>query len=195
MYTSVVIKAVIFDCFGVLTQDGWLSFCQKYLNKENEEELRYVNHQADRGLVNYEQFLNRVCELTGVPREAAHLEITATHSPNEQIFKLVKTLKSNGYKLGVISNVGDELNNFLPQDYVNLFDQITLSYHVGAIKPEPNIYRYHLKQLNLKPEQTIFIDDREPNASGANDVGMHGIFYQGYDQLLKALERLGVNTK
>lgn len=190
-----MIKAVIFDCFGVLTQDGWLSFCNKYMTDDNKEELRYINHQADRGDISYEEFLNRVCELTGAPRAEAHSEITTTHTPNEPVFELVKNLKKNGYKLGVISNVGDELNNFLPQDHVDLFDEITLSYHVHSIKPDPEIYEYHLKQLELEPNEAIFIDDREPNARGAEAVGMTGIFYHDIGALCKLLVENGVNTK
>lgn len=190
-----MIKAVIFDCFGVLTQDGWLSFCQKYSNDDNEEELRFINHQADKGLVGYEEFLSRVCELTGAAQSEAHSEITTTHSPNEQVFTLVKKLKKNGYKLGVISNVGDELNTFLPQTYVDLFDEVTLSYHVQAIKPDPRIYEHHLAQLRLQAEQTIFIDDRQPNVSGAEAVGIHGLYYKDPETLAKELAKLGVNTK
>lgn len=187
-----MIKAVIFDCFGVLTQDGWLSFCQKYMTKENEEELRYINHQADRGMVDYETFLTTVCRLTGAPREEAHTEITTTHTPNEAVFTLVRSLKKNGYKLGVISNVGDELYRFLPREYMDLFDEITLSYHVHAIKPEPKIYQYHLEKLGLTPEACVFIDDREPNVAGAEAAGMHGIYFQDPAQLQQALATLNI---
>lgn len=190
-----MIKAVTFDCFGVLTQDGWLSFCQKYLTDENAEELRYLNHQADRGLLDYEHFLSAVCELTGANKDQAHLEITATHTPNEPVFALIRRLKDSGYKLGVISNVGAELSSFLPQEYVDLFNEITLSYQVHAIKPEPTIYNYYLQQISLSAEQVIFIDDREVNVSGAEAVGMHGIVYHSHDLLVSKLNELGVNTK
>jgi HAD superfamily hydrolase (TIGR01509 family) len=188
-----MIKAVIFDCFGVLTQDGWLSFCNKYMTRENEENLRYINHQADRGLVEYEEFLSRVCELTGAPRDEAHAEITTTHTPNEPVFEIVTNLKKNGYILGVISNVGDELSNFLPAQYVDLFDEITLSYHVHTIKPEPEIYQYHLKQLGIQPDEGVFIDDRKANAAGATAIGMVGIFYHDPSSLKSELASLGVN--
>lgn len=162
------------------------------MTEENAEELRYINHQADRGLVEYEEFLDTICKITGVSRTKAHAEITTTHTPNESVFEIIKKLKQNDYKLGVISNVGDELSYFLPQAYVNLFDEITLSYHVKAIKPEPKIYEYHLDKLGLKPNETVFIDDREPNAKGAIAVGMHGLAYTNPEVLIEDLHNLGI---
>ena len=86
--------------------------------------------------------------------------ITTTHHPNEPIFDLIKELKKAGYKLGIISNVGAPLTNFLPKELVNLFDEVTLSYETKAIKPEPEIYTYHLDKSGTQPEQAVFIDDR-----------------------------------
>ena len=187
-----VIKAVIFDCFGVLTQDGWLSFCQKYMTDDNREELRYINHQADRGVIDYDTFLDTVCRLTGAPREEAHAEITTMHSPNEPLFELIRRLKEEGYVLGAISNVGSNLNNFLPQNYVDLFDEITLSYHVHAIKPEPEIYEHHLNNIGFQADECVFVDDRKPNVVGAEAVGMHGLYFTDAESLKADLAKLGI---
>ncbi len=187
-----MIKTVIFDCFGVLTEDGWLAFSNKYRTPENEEELRYINHQADKGLVDYETFLDRVCELTGVPKSEAHKTITTVHHPNVALFEYIQKLKNSGYRLGVISNVGDELGNFLPQKYVDLFTDITLSYQVGAIKPSPEIYEVHLRKSGISADEAVFIDDREPNVEGAKRVGMHGFVYQNPENIAAELEKLSV---
>ena len=187
-----MIKAVIFDCFGVFLEDGWLAFCNKYLTKENEEELRYINHQADKGLVSYEEFLNTICNLTGAPREEAHFTISTNHHPNAELFSYAQQLKAAGYKLGMISNVGSELTNYLPQQYVGLFDAVTLSYQVGVIKPDPEIYQHCLTTLGLPAEQCVFIDDRDYNVAGANAVGMEGIVYQNTQDVKQKLEILEV---
>jgi HAD superfamily hydrolase (TIGR01509 family) len=189
-----MIKTVIFDCFGVLTEDGWLAFCNKYRTSENSEALRYINHQIDKGLVGYEEFLDEVCRLTGVPREQAHSTITTVHHPNIPLFEYIEKLKTAGYRLGVISNVGDELNNFLPQKYVDLFTDITLSYQVGAIKPSQQIYETHLNKSGIAPSEAVFIDDREPNIAGAKAVGMYGIVYVSQEDVAMELEKLGVHV-
>ncbi len=187
-----MIQAVIFDCFGVFTEDGWLAFCRQYGTEEIAEELRYINHQADRGLVSYEYFLDTVCALTNASRKVAHEMITTNHHPNVALFTYAQELKRVGYKLGMISNVGDELNNFLPQEYVDLFDVVTLSYHAGAIKPEAAIYLKHLAELELPAEACVFIDDREVNVVGAQAVGMQAFVYTNVEQTRTDLKALGV---
>ncbi len=187
-----MIKAIIFDCFGVFTEDGWLAFCQKFSTKATIDELRYINHQVDRGRMAYEDFLEAVCTLTGARRHEAHKIITTTHHPNEALFTYATTLKELGYKLGMISNVGDDLTNYLPQTYVDLFVVITLSYQVGVIKPNAAIYYEHIDQLGVEADECVFFDDRESNVIGAQTVGMHAYVYTTIEQVRKDLKNCGV---
>lgn len=187
---ELMVKEIIFDCFGVLTEDGWLAFARQFETEENSEELRYLNHQIDRGLLPYEQFLGRVVELTEASKEEAHRMITTSHHPNEQLFAYIKELKAAGYELGIISNVGSEINEFLAEEYISLFDRVTLSYQVAAIKPEPLIYQAHLEKSGHRPEEVIFIDDRMVNCEGARIVGMKSIHYQNVTQIRHELDLL-----
>lgn len=184
-----MIKSIIFDCFGVLTEDGWLAFLHKYSTDENSEQLRYLNHQADMGLIKYESFLEQICEITGAEKAEAHETITKTHHPNLPLFEYIKELKKDGYILGVISNAGSELTDYLADQYVDIFDVITLSYQVNAVKPQPKIYLAHLSKLGLKPEETVFIDDRDYNCEGARAVGMKSILYSDLEVLKRDLEQ------
>ena len=186
-----MIKEVIFDCFGVLTQDGWLAFLQKYSNDQIKSELHDLNHQADRGMMTYQQLLSAICILTGSPESEAHQTITTSLHPNEEVFDIVRALKGK-YKLGVISNVGSKLETYLPKQYVDLFDVITLSSEVALLKPEPQIYLEHLRKSGSQPEQAVFIDDRRPNVDGALAVGMEAIWYQNPEQLRTDLSKLDV---
>ena len=47
-----------------------------------------------------------------------------------------------------------------------------ISCRVHLIKPEPEIYRYLIKQYGLKKTQTIFIDDLAANLEPAERIGM-----------------------
>lgn len=185
-----MIKEIVFDCFGVLTEDGWLAFARQFETEENSEELRYLNHQIDRGLLPYEQFLERVVELTEASRAQAHRMITTSHHPNEQLFAYIKELKAVGYELGIISNVGGELREFLAEGYLSVFDRMTLSYQVAAIKPEPLIYQAHLEKSGYEPNEAVFIDDRAVNCEGARMVGMEAIHYQNVTQIRRELDSL-----
>lgn len=187
-----MIKAIIFDCFGVLTEDGWKVFCDQYMNEANSEELRYVNHQADISAVSYEEFLETVCKITGADKAAAHSLITTTHHPNTPLFELAKGLKRRNYKLGIISNVGDTLDNFLPKELLTLFDAVTLSYQLHTTKPQPRIYRAHLQALGVLAEEAVFFDDRESNCEGARAIGMQSFLYVDTEQFKLDLQSLSI---
>lgn len=186
-----MIKEVIFDCFGVLTQDGWLAFLGKYATDETIEELRYLNHQADRALITYQEFIDEVARITEVDKATAHSMITTNHQPNEDVFTIIAQL-SKHYQIGVISNVGGELSSFLPQEYLKNFRHQTLSYKVGWLKPESQIYLEHLKLSGTKPEETLFIDDRQSNVDGARALGMEAVLFTDTKKLKDDLHSFGL---
>ncbi len=74
----------------------------------------------------------------------------------------------------------------------SLFDTVTLSFEVGALKPEPEIYLDALRKLSLPPEACVFIDDIGKYAEGAAEVGIRGIRYTGHAELVRELSSLGV---
>jgi len=49
-----MIKEIIFDCFGVLTQDGWTAFIKKYAKPDMMDDLRAANELADKGIIGYQ---------------------------------------------------------------------------------------------------------------------------------------------
>lgn len=82
--------------------------------------------------------------------------------PYDGIVELLKTLKANGYKIGMASNKVDKatqiLNDYFFKDYI--------SAAVGERpdlrkKPEPDMVYEVLKQLNSTLEDTIFVGDSE----------------------------------
>lgn len=188
-----MIKEIIFDCFGVLTQDGWLAFLQKFANDENIDELRYINHQADKGLIKYPELLAKVVELSGASKDEAHRIITTDIHINEEVVNFIQALKTK-YKIGMISNVGRPIDVYLPKRVVELFDTVTLSFETGMIKPAQGIFDTHLQKSGYKAAETVFIDDREYNADGAKKAGMHAIWYRSLEQLKTELQQLGVQT-
>lgn len=57
------------------------------------------------------------------------------------------------------------------------FDKIYLSHHIGMRKPNTEIYEYVLNDKNLKPSETLFIDDLEANILGAQKCGIQTIHF------------------
>lgn len=184
-----MIKAIIFDCFGVLTADLWKEFVAT-LPESQVEDARALNRALDSGLISHAEFYKQISELTGrAPREVEKVTNSTMHK-NMQLLDYITELKNN-YKIGLLSNVSsDWLETFLtPQEHA-LFDSMVLSFEVGVIKPDPRIYQIAAEKLGVEPSEVVFIDDGEGNCEGAESVGMKSILYHDFRQLKADLEQL-----
>lgn len=90
---------------------------------------------------------------------------------------VLEQLKSEGYTLGMISNLGNLWGRFIERlPITDYFQVITLSYEIGLAKPEPEIYLTTAKQMGFTPEQCAFIDDQPDYVLAAEEVGMTGFW-------------------
>jgi HAD superfamily hydrolase (TIGR01549 family) len=79
--------------------------------------------------------------------------------------EVLDCLKAQGIKLGVITNGSIHEQN-AKIDAVGIrhyFDTIIISDEVGFKKPDPQIFRLALKNLNTTAEKSWFIDDHPTN--------------------------------
>jgi epoxide hydrolase-like predicted phosphatase len=110
------------------------------------------------------------------------------------VFAIVKKLKTQGYRLGIITTSHKEIiawktAHFHLEDY---FEVIINSADVGVVKPDPRIYQAALEALKVKPVECIFIDDSSENVVGAEKLGIKGIVFQNAVQLEKELINQGL---
>ena len=72
-----------------------------------------------------------------------------------------------------ISSLPDELEKQGGLRNINdLFEKVYLSYEVGCRKPDQEIFELVLKDAELKPSETLFIDDSIQHVEGAKKVGI-----------------------
>jgi putative hydrolase of the HAD superfamily len=187
-----MISAVIFDCYGVLTTDGWLEFCDANLKDPLQRALaRDLLHQHDKGFISLTEFATQAAELTHVSSEELEHVISNHDNKNEPLLAYIAELKTKGLKIGMLSNVGEDwLNHFLTAAERALFDDILLSYKVNLTKPDPLIYQMAVDRLEMIPQQCVFVDDRQGNIDGAMNIDMQGILYNGFDSFKQSLEAL-----
>jgi HAD superfamily hydrolase (TIGR01509 family) len=191
-----MIRAIIFDCFGVLTTDGWLPFKIRHFGHDPKllQEATDINKRADSGLIGSQEFIAEIAKLAGVPTSEAQ-QALHTNVPNEPLFDLIKSLKPS-YKIGMLSNAsGDWTSELFTPEQVALLDAVSLSYATGVMKPHPRAYEAIAEQLGYDVSQCIFIDDQERYCTGAREIGMPAIWYQNFEQcqadLQKALSQSG----
>ncbi len=56
---------------------------------------------------------------------------------------------------------------------IGKFSPVHFCTDTGHRKPDPMPYRHMLDALQLKPEECLYIDNREENIKTAKDMGMH----------------------
>ena len=175
-----MIRAVIFDCFGVLTTDGWLAFRERFLNASPDKLALAIasNKRVDAGVISYNDFIHEIAELAGITDEKA-TQIIEGNTENESLFEYIRDEIKPRYKVGMLSNAGDNwLDRLFEPWQVELFDEVVLSYQVGAIKPDPIMYQTIADKLGVLPEECLYIDDQERYVQGARDIGMTAIHFR-----------------
>lgn len=186
-----MIKAIVFDCFGVLASDGWLPFKNKYFGEDEKlfDKASELNRKSDAGLMSYEDFLAEISQMAGVSIEKARYYIEH-NVPDEKIFEYIARLKKH-YKIGMLSNAsGNWLDQIFTPDQVKLFDSVSLSYESSYIKPLPQAYEDILNKLGVKAGEAIFIDDQARYVEGGKNAGMKSLLYENYPKMKKELEPL-----
>jgi len=110
---------------------------------------------------------------------------------DEGLIRLIQDLRP-AHKIGLLSNNYPSLRSALQDRWkiADIFDVIIISAEVGLLKPDERIYRLALDQLDLAPEETVFIDDFAHNLIGAQKVGMRTILFQNAAQVRADLQQL-----
>lgn len=109
--------------------------------------------------------------LLDVPEK--RLDILVEMKQNYNTFLLSNTCQT--HIIAFENNLHDEygVKNF--NDY---FDKVYYSCRVGMRKPDPEIFELVLNENNLKPEETIFIDDSIQHVKGAGACGINAFLLE-----------------
>jgi putative hydrolase of the HAD superfamily len=95
-------------------------------------------------------------------------------------FDLLKKLRGQ-YKIFALSNINDlhataidkyVIEKFREPHMASYFDHSYYSHEVGHRKPEKAIYDMVIQNENLRPAETLFIDDKLENTNAAAALGI-----------------------
>ena len=109
--------------------------------------------------------------------------------------ELVQELDAAGVPLYAITNFSGEFWIPFRAREAAIFDRfrdIVVSGDEKLVKPDAAIYRLALDRFGLKPDEAVFIDDREDNIAGAEAVGIPGLLFIDAPTLRRDLVRLGL---
>lgn len=76
--------------------------------------------------------------------------------------------------------------------YVAEIENPSLSFNIGAMKPDPVMYQTAAKNVNIDIDKCLFIDDLQRNVDGAIRAGMQAILFEGVENLRQQLVYRGL---
>ena len=186
-------KNIIFDLGNVIIDiDFDLTFRQfsKLSSQYSWEEVRYfikekcIWEDYEKGLVDDEQFretLRNELKIKASDKELDRAFCGLLQKIQPERIELLQRL-SKKYRLFILSNTSNihfkEVEKFLFEssgirDFNQIFEKVFLSFEMGKLKPELEIYQQVLKEANLQAHETLFLDDMLINLEAAATIGIH----------------------
>ncbi|MGH7195875.1 MAG: HAD-IA family hydrolase [Candidatus Saccharimonadales bacterium] len=188
-----MIKAVIFDCFGVLVEDA-LSALRQRIGPEEQQQIIDISHASHRGLIDSEDSNRQIAALLKMSPEQYVLTIQNGEVKNQKLMEYIANLRKN-HKTAMLSNIsaGGVKKRFTDSEIAGHFDVVVASGDIGYAKPEPEAYEIAADRLGVLLKECVFTDDKEEYCDGARAVGMRAIMYENFEQFHGELEELLTN--
>jgi putative hydrolase of the HAD superfamily len=94
-------------------------------------------------------------------------------------------LKRRGLLTAILSNMGDNVLENIEREFawIHRFDVLVWSFQLHMAKPDPAIYLHTLMELGVRPEETLFLDDKTVNVEAARALGMNALVFTTVEQL------------
>ncbi len=196
-----MIKNIVFDMGRVLIHYDAYDYTKKYVKDETAAEILFEEIfqsvewiQLDRGILSEEDAISSICKR--IPKEL-HVYVPVLFEnwhkeipPFDEMEKLVRDLKENGYHIYLLSNTSKRFHKFrvnIPA--LRYFDGEFISADYRMIKPELDIFRTFYQHFCLNPAECFFVDDSNVNIEAAGLTGMSGFIYRGNVENCKAAMR------
>ena len=99
----------------------------------------------------------------------------------EGMDKIVEKVKyAYGKRIFLLSNISSYFaKNDSAVPLLSLFEKKIYSGVCKMVKPNRDIFEYLLKECDISPNETLFIDDSPVNIQGAESVGIQGYLFDG----------------
>lgn len=199
-----MIRNIIFDIGNVLVDFRWRELMSD-LQLSKEEQDRFETsvfgsrwwRELDHGVMEEAEAVAHIREENKDYLEAFEMvwenrdKLVVSY---DYAVEWIEKLHKQGYRVYLLSNYPRSIFQMHADSkkftFLDIVDGKVVSGFVKMIKPNPDIYEYLMEQYRLKPQECVFLDDREDNIETAKMLGMQGIVFQDYNQACEALEQI-----
>lgn len=183
------IKNIIFDLGGVLVdldRDACIEEFRKLGFPQADEMLntyrqKGVFKELEMGTVSPQDLYKYIEGIVGRAIEPEKIDQALyAFLVDLPVYKLQMLLDlRKDYKVFMLSNTNAIMMPFMEQTFFkqqglsigNYFDRLFLSYEMGMLKPDAEIFETLLSQAGIEAHETLFVDDAEPNIESALSLG------------------------
>ena len=176
-------KYFVFDLGGVLSvpmvskklyeQIKWKVSYEEFLDKFNNSEESIKVHKGEISTKEFFEYLKRYMDDNITLEEFKNIYVNNNKFFNDTI-EIIKKLKNLGYKVYLLSNLKEiDYEKFIKHFDISIFNELFLSFKLGMLKPNDDIYQHVINKLNTKPENIYFFDDNKENVEGAIKNGIN----------------------
>lgn len=205
------IKNIIFDygnvIFGIdftLTQQAFADLgignATEFFGHRKQDD---IFNAFEKGEITAEEFRAKIRMVAGNPNltdaqinKAWNKMLLGIAEGNNELLSKLK----GKYRTFLLSNINaihyDYIIDYLKREFGfegndHLFEKVYYSHLIGKRKPDAEIFEYILKDSNLKPEETLFIDDSPQHLETASKLGIKTFLMTAPDTIQAFIAREG----
>jgi len=174
VFDFATIEAVCFDCFGTLLSvvEGPHAYRGLVGQAANRRAMR------EEVLTRFRTFEQHALATSWTPqdiargREALDQEL-ASITVLDAAPDILERLRGRGLKIALCSNLATEFGPAALKKLDFVFDTTVLSYEVGLVKPDAEIFRTVCLNLNCRPEHVLMVgDSQKADVQGGANAGL-----------------------
>lgn len=196
------IKTIIFDIGGVVTHTDFKALYSNFAKKIGiSPDIVIEYHQKNikaliLGSITLEDFWSDMKKAGGEAtldfKKIWVEEALKIREIDQELLKTISTLRKH-YSVGTLTNLTE--SRFLIDEAMDIYDNFdyrVLSFKEHLEKPNPEFYKLALAKASARPDEAVFIDDKEKCTIPAEQLGMKAILYTNNTKLIEDLRKLGI---
>jgi HAD superfamily hydrolase (TIGR01509 family) len=194
-----MIKAIIFDFGNVVFKTDWHRVDHGFIKKYRKSILAKGNKELE------EVYIKTNAECKSVKPYLQHIfpneninEIVDFYKAryiknkvlNKELLKLIRSLKQKYELYGFTDTNEEHFDANLKSGTFKDFKKVFTSFDFCGKKSEGDIFYKLVREIKIKPEELLFIDDYLPNIENARKAGLNAIQYTGFPKMGKFKKEL-----
>ena len=131
------------------------------------------------GRITERVFWERLGERMGRPVAEDLLGVYFRPVLDPDVVRLIGGLRKLGRVVCGTNTIQSHYDIHEKQGDYRCFDAVYASHHMGLVKPDPEFFHHILRAEGARPEDTVFVDDREANVAAARALGIRALVFTG----------------